>query len=202
MTGNLTFFERLIKVIAPTRLQALIAVFLSLGILAITQSSAILKRIGISDQALQSSNDQLKERFSFVSHSVLASNVALVAFWSAVGLVAYLICWAAYNLIIEARNEVTLETEYENRGVEHGPWLTLLIKGVGSIVLVVAIFTFRYGLALAFTLASAVIKSPTPLTALSGAMAVLILAVEIYLIFVSVELVISSWYRSEAFTDL
>ena len=201
MNQELTFAKRLVKVIVPTRVQTLGCVFLSMCALVFFESTSVLNRIGVNATALQASQGQLRERFSGITNSLLASNVALVAFWSVVGLIAYLLCWAGYNLLIEARNEVTLQTQYENRGRNHGPWKTLLIKAVVGAGLFAVIVTFRYGVALSLALVAPVIDQVLVGTVLAAAAGVIVMAVELYLVFLFIELLFSAWYRSEAFTD-
>src|SRR5207253_1444341 len=49
--------------------------------------------------------------------NVAAINKFVIAlFWSGLGLVAYTLVWGVSNVVIEARNEVVLETEYTNKG--------------------------------------------------------------------------------------
>ena len=125
----------------------------------------------------------------------------MVTFWATVGLIAYLICWSTYNVLIEARNEVTLETKYTNRGHWIGAVETLGLKAVGGMVLIGLVALLKPGLALWLALAIPIFTTPTMYnTALAG-IAVVGLAVQLYLIFACVLLAISPWYREEAFTD-
>ncbi|MBW4061707.1 hypothetical protein HJC99_04020 [Candidatus Saccharibacteria bacterium] len=201
MSAKSTFAGRLFKVIVPTRVQVLVSIFLSLSVLIAIESTTILHRFSISDVAVQGSRDQLQNRFSDVSNSLLASNIALVAFWSVVGLLAYLICWAGYNFLVEARNEVTLETQYENLGRHGGIIQTIAVKAVSCLGLVLTILMFRYALALAVALVSPVIADVIVGNILAAIAGVLALAIAIYLIIMFITLTFSAWYRPEAFTD-
>ena len=201
MNERLSFVGRLAKVIIPTRLQVLLCVSGSLAVMVVLEGASILYHFGVSSTDISTSQDQLRLRFDSLSHSVLASNIALVGFWSVVGLVAYLICWAGYNFIVEARNEVTLETRYENLGTHHGPWGTLGIKVVAAIGLLAVILSFKSGLNLAVSLFSPVIDEVTAGTILAAIAGIIVLAFMLYLVLVFLELTLSAWYRPEAFTD-
>jgi hypothetical protein len=201
MNRDLTLWGRFVKVVSPTKLQILSTVLLSVAVLMAVQSAEILHRLGISDTAVQDSQSQVQERFSVVSHSLLASNIALVGFWSIVGLVAYLICWAGYNFFVEARNEVTLETQYENLGGHGGIVRAIVVKTVAMIGLVAIIFIFQYVLSLAVALTGPVIEQIFAGNLVAAIAGIFILSVEIYLVFTFFALAFSAWYRQEAFTE-
>lgn len=196
-----SLWSRLARVLIPTPMQVVLAVLISAIILLVIDGTAILHRVGISEAALQASQNQLHSRFTLLSTSPLASNIALVAFWSVVGLIAYIVCWAGYNLIIEARNEVTLETQYKNLGTGHGPWLDIAVKALCAVVLIGLILTFKAALAFSLALLSPVINQVDVGTVLAAIGGVIVLAVDIYAIFAGAELVLSGWYRPEAFTE-
>lgn len=46
----------------------------------------------------------------------LVPKLVVALFWGTIGLIAYTLVWGLVNMIIEARNEVTLETAYVNKG--------------------------------------------------------------------------------------
>jgi len=112
--GNI--WSRLVSVLVPTFAQSLGSIVVALLILVFIQLDQVLRVLGIGDVAISAARTQLHERFTGLLGSPIASTTALVTFWASVGLIAYLVCWGAYNIIIEARNEVTLNTEYTNRG--------------------------------------------------------------------------------------
>jgi hypothetical protein len=103
--------SRLLAVLAPNAIQIFAAIVLATGILLAAHTQTILPRLGVTDQAIEAQTGELHGRFDGVLRSPIASNVALMSFWAFVGLVAYLVCWAMYNVLIEARNQVTLTTE-------------------------------------------------------------------------------------------
>jgi hypothetical protein len=202
MSAPLTFAQRLLAVVVPTKAQTLVCVFLGLLILTLGQSQALLAKIGLKGALLTASQDQFHARFEVILRSPFASQTALVTFWATVGLIAYLICWGAYNLIIEARNEVTLNTSYTNRGHWKGPHETLALKAVSAIGLAVAIGTLRYGLSSWVALSGLFINDPTPSHIGQALLAVVGMATELYFLIMFVQLTFTPWYRIQTFTDV
>jgi hypothetical protein len=164
------------------------------------QSQTILNSLGISHAALSVSGDQLHQRFDAVLRSSLASQVALMTFWATVGLIAYLICWGAYNVIIEARNEVTLNTAYTNRGHWRGPYETLALKAAGAVGLAITFGLLKYSLSFWVSLSASAFNSPSPSAILAALAAVLVFAIHLYFVFMFIQLTFTPWYRAQAFT--
>jgi hypothetical protein len=161
----------------------------------------MLEIVGVSDQAIRATSGQLHDRLAGVLTSSAASSAALITFWATVGLVAYLVCWGVFNLLVEARNELTLTTAYTNHGHWKGPLETLAIKTVGAALLVSSLAAIKPGFTLWLALAAPVFVKPDPLSILAVLGAVLSLAVQLYLIFACALLTITPWYREEAFTE-
>jgi hypothetical protein len=202
MSAKLTFTQRLMAVIVPTKAQALGSSFIALLLLSLGQSQTLLAKIGLTGPLLMASQDQFHTRFDVILRSPFASQTALVTFWATVGLIAYLICWGAYNLIIEARNEVTLSTSYTNRGHWRGPHETLALKAVSAIGLAIAIGTMRYGLSFWLVLSGRFLINPTVTDIGLALLAVVGLAAELYLVLVFAQLTFTPWYRIQTFTDV
>lgn len=202
MSAKLTFSQRLMAVIVPTKAQTLGCFFLALLVLTLAQSQSLLALIGLKGALLQASQDQFHARFEVILRSPFASQTALVTFWATVGLIAYLICWGAYNLVIEARNEVTLNTSYTNRGHWKGPQETLALKGVSAVGLAAVIGTLRFGLSFWMALSGRFLSGPTASDIGFALLAVVGLAVELYLVVVFVQLTFTPWYRIQTFTDV
>ena len=203
-----SFLGRFRAVVIPTASQALSSAFLALLILSLAQSRSLLQRVGINPDTLSLGSSQFQVQFDNVLRSSLASQAALIAFWATVGLVAYLVCWGIYNLLIEARNKITLTTAYTNRtdpasGGRHwiGPLETLALKAVSAAALALTIGSLWYGLSFWITLARQAVAQPAALTIAAGLAAVLGLALQLYLLLVFVQLTFSPWYRAETFTD-
>lgn len=193
-----TLFHRLLKVALPTLAQGLGSFFLALLLLFIAQSQAILDRLGITQAAIHSAGGQLHDRFELLLHSPVTANLALMTFWATIGLIAYIICWGGYNILIEARNELTLNTSYVNRGHWRGAPETLALKAVAAVGLAVVVGTIAYGLSLYLALASRFLTQLDPISSLQALAAVCGLALHLYLILVFVQLTITPWYRYEA----
>ncbi|HSX02922.1 MAG TPA: hypothetical protein VLI05_06465 [Candidatus Saccharimonadia bacterium] len=188
------------RVLRPTLAQALGAIFLALATLTLAQTQSIFARLGISQEAVTATHNQVLMRFGVILESSITANVALVTFWATVGLIAYLVCWGLYNVIIEARNEVTLETQYMNRGHWHGAVETLALKAVAGVILMLYVGAFKYGLSLWLALASAPLDDLSTMSVLMAVLGVLGFASQLYGLLVLVQLTITPWYRKKAFT--
>jgi hypothetical protein len=206
MATEVGFFHRLRAVLVPTAGQTLGSIFLSLLLLTVSQSQALLTRLGITSVALVATQAQFHSRFDAVLHSNIASQITLITFWATVGLVAYLICWGAYNILIEVRNEVTLTTSYTNRddpSSKHwrGALETLALKAAAGTGLALIGSSLWYGVSFWLTLSAGVLDTPSINPALTAGAAVLGFATHLYLVFVFIQLTFTPWYRAETFTD-
>lgn len=202
MSARPSFTDRLMGILVPTGPQAFAAVVLSAGIISIAQSRNFLEHIGITPAAITASQDEFHARFDVILRSDIASHVALVTFWAIVGLLAYLVCWGAYNLLIEARNEVTLNTAYTNRGHWRGPFETLGLKFVSGIGLAVSLSLLWRGASYWVAVFSQVLSHPSLTTGGWALASVVALAFQLYAVFVFAQLTFTPWYRAEAFTDV
>ncbi len=190
-----------VKELIPTPLQSLASVFVAACMLTAMQSQQILSGLGISQSAVDSTKGELASRFDVVLQSNITSNIALVTFWAAVGLVAYLVCWGLYNALIAARNEVTIETQYTNRGHWRGVWETLALKSTAALGLIFCIAMFKYGFSLWVALTLPLLAEPGIKGFIFAIGAVLGLAVQLYVLLLFVQLTISPWYKPRAFTE-
>jgi hypothetical protein len=191
----------LVRVLIPTTLQVMAAVFIAmLGLLA-AQTHELFARLGISEEAIGVARQHALDRFSVILQSSFVSNFALVAFWAGIGLVAYLLCWSAYNAVIEARNEVTIETQYTNKGHWQGIIETLALKAVAALLLMLYVVFFQYGLALWLALGAGLFTQVDAGHIVAALGAVLGLAAQLYGLLVLIQLTIMPWYRTEVFTD-
>lgn len=82
------------------------------------------------------SADDYLGTLGFLSDMPLVNTAVIVIFWSGVGLVAYTVAWALINAVIEARNEIVVESEYVNKGSLWSRFQEPLLKSA----LVVALF--------------------------------------------------------------
>lgn len=207
MTQPLTFADRLRSIVKPTTAQVLAFILLALILLLASQFTPFLARLGITSAALDVTKTQLNSRLEVVLQSPIAAQAALLAFWATVGLVAYLICWGVYNLLIEARNEVTLTTAYTNRTDYsdtkhwHGPFETLALKASAAVGLAVMLWSLRFGVSFWLALVAGVLSNTTLISALEALLAVFGLALQFYAVFVFIQLTFTPWYRVITFTD-
>ncbi|MDB5178197.1 MAG: hypothetical protein JWN01_140 [Patescibacteria group bacterium] len=202
MSGQVNFWERFRATLLPTVNQTLGALGLSAALLALAQSQSLMHRLGISSAAITTSQIQFHDRFDVILRSSIASHIALVTFWATIGLIAYLICWGAYNILIEARNEVTLATEYTNRGHWRGPYETLALKAAAATGLALIIGSLWFGLSFWMALSGRVISHPDPSSVTGAVIAVVGLALQLYLLLAFVQFTFTPWYRMQTFTDL
>lgn len=201
MSAQTTFFSRFMAVLIPTTVQGLGAIIGALLLLTAVQIDQLLRLMGIGEIAIVAGRAELHDRFSALLSSQIASTTALVTFWASVGLITYLICWSAYNLIIEARNEVTLNTAYTNRGHWRGHLETLCLKCVGAVALIAMVTLLKSSLSLWIALAAPALVAPNPVAILVALAAVLGLAAHLYLILALALVTFTPWYRPETFTD-
>jgi hypothetical protein len=207
MTQPLTFSDRLRSIVKPTTAQVLAFILLSLVLLLASQFAPFLARLGITSAALDVTKTQLDSRLQIVLQSPIAAQAALLAFWATVGLLAYLVCWGLYNLLIEARNEVTLTTAYTNRtdysNAKHwrGPFETLALKASAAVGLAIMLWSLRFGISFWLALVAGVLSNTTFVSAIEAILAVVGLALQFYAVFVFVQLTFTPWYRVITFTD-
>lgn len=201
MAVPVPFSQRLLAVVIPTKVQALGSMVLGLLIIVSGQFASVLSRLGITTADIMSVQTQFNERFGVILRSSVAGQFAVVVFWAIIGLVAYLICWGLYNVLVEARNEVTLTTEYTNRGHWRSPIYTLALKTVSAVLLMVAVATFWYGLALWWALLGQALILSTPVTWALAVLGVIGCAAQLYLLLVGFQLTFTPWYQEQAFTE-
>ena len=195
-----SLWGRFIRVLIPTKLQTLVSLLLGVAIIGAMHFPTLLSYIGADPEALKAAGTQLHERFSGLLVSPGAVGLTIATFWAAVGLMAYLIFWSLSNVVIQARNQLTLETKYTNRGNWRGPVETLAVKAVGGTFFMGIVFLLKPGLALWVALNSVFYKS-LGLQILISSGSALGVALQLYLVLVCVILTFTPWYREDMFTD-
>jgi hypothetical protein len=134
------------KIIVPSPPQAAACLVMSVGIMAAVYADTIGARfsgkITITDEALKAT---LKSQFDQFLNSEIIRTGTLILFWGAIGLIGYTIVWVLMNAIIEARNEVVIESSYTNRGsflreLERPLWQI----GFGLILIIWLLLAFRF----------------------------------------------------------
>lgn len=200
MNTDVGFGGKLWREIVPTLGQALVSLVLALVVMLLSQSGPLASRLGITAEGVDASQRDLFSPFRSILITQLASNIVLIVFWATVGLVAYLICWSFYNFLIEARNEVTLETAYMNRGHWRGHWQTFLLKLVCGAGLVTIVATLHLTIPRWINVSHTLFSSPSLAQIGLAILGLLGLAVNLYLVLVFVQLTFTPWYRVKAFT--
>lgn len=199
MSATPNLLQAFWRVLIPTAAQAFGSVILSFLIILAIQTPSLLINFGISSQVIADTRSQITSRAEFIAHSPWASNLALIGFWAVVGLVAYLVCWSAYNALIAARNEVALETQYTNRGRWSVPW-TMFFKAVSGGGLILYCLVFQAGFSLWLALATGLLTGISFTAALLTLVAILGLAVQLYGLVFFVQLTLTPWYSPKTFT--
>jgi hypothetical protein len=197
-----SFRERLTEIILPTTNQSLTLLVVALVLIVVTHLNKLLQAFGITKQAISITGSDLHQQLFPLLSSPITGQAALIVFWAAVGLIAYLACWSVYNLMIEARNEVTLSTEYTNKVSSLGYVETLGLKALCGVGLVITIILLWPGLPLWIGLAGKAIIHPQTVPILLALAGVIGLAAQLYTVLVFVQLTFTPWYRVEPFTEL
>lgn len=138
----------LVKIFSISSLQLLSYFIVSLAILLFfsysTISSKILNQSVLSNQA---SKDAVLEQVKGLGTNKFVNIFTIVLFWSAIGLVVYTIIWIGMIILTEARNEVVVETGYDNRGSLkeriQGPVLQIVIF-IGLLLFIALCFAVLY----------------------------------------------------------
>lgn len=201
MAGILDFKDRLLQIVVPTKVQVFGAFVVSIGILLIGLRQDLVARIGIPSLAIAATGAALQSNLDTVLRSGLAGQLALMTFWAIIGLVAYLVCWGGYNIVIEARNELTLNTEYTNKGHWRGPYETLALKTGCGLALALLILSLRPGISLWLALCTPMIAQPTANNVIQVVVSIIGLAVQLYAVLLFVQLTFTPWYRVQTFTE-
>lgn len=201
MPTQSSYGSRLHTVLVPTPLQAYATIVLAVLALLLAHTQAILSRIGITQVAITATNQQFHERFDTLLQSSVASDLTLLTFWAAVGLIAYIACWALYNMLIDVRNEVTIKTAYINLGGNPSRGAAIGIKFGAAICLAALLFSLRPGVSLWIALSSSAALASSFGAWLQALAAICGLALQLYLIVIFIQLTFTPWYRAQTFTD-
>ncbi len=201
MSSQFSFRRRLSLVLIPTPAQVLYCILASAVIIIGARAQEALALIGIDNAALDVSRIAFHGRFETLLNSPISQTAALITFWSGVGIIIYLICWLGLSLFSQARNELTLTTEYANRGHWRGPYETLALKAIGAAALVTCVALLKPGLAFWLAIVVDYIAAPSTGKGLFALAAMLGFAVQLYLILAFALVTFTPWYRPEAFTE-
>ena len=201
MSANISLLGRFGRELMPTVGQVLLVVAVSSALIVAGRSDSVLRVFGITTAGVDSASQSLKQQFDLVLNSPFTGNIVLIAFWSAVGMIVYLVCWSLYGAYIEARNELAIKTSYVNAGRWQGPWATLGIKSLCSLGLIALLAFFVPGHTLWQLMAVPFFDDPNISNSAAIVGAITGLAVQLYLTLVGVQLTFTPWYNEEAFTD-
>lgn len=195
MTSRTSIGRKIISVLTPTLGQTLFAVLIALVIVIAVNIHQVFILSGIDRGALDTVLGQYNQHTSGFLTTKAAGSAALITFWAMIGMAAYLICWCAYNLMIEARNEVTLTTQYTNQGRRAVNFVSIGIKIISAALLLGVIALQRPGFDFWLTMAQPAFQNLSLINILTAAGAVLGLAAQLYLIFAMIVATFTPWYR-------
>jgi hypothetical protein len=109
--------DSLRDILTPSWYQLLVCLFVAVAMLAVA-SSRILA--GFVDSTGLLSGPYTKQvvdaNLSAFSHISAVNIIVIIAFWSVVYLVVYTLFWFITNVLVEARNELIVGTEFANQG--------------------------------------------------------------------------------------
>jgi hypothetical protein len=109
--------NRFTRILIPTPLQLLASALIAIAIVINVYQSVIVP--GLYDLLFVNSSDvgqAVKNGLSSLNQYAVARNSVQVLFWAMVGIACYVVYLAVTNAIIDARNQVVIETEYANKG--------------------------------------------------------------------------------------
>lgn len=163
------------KIIKPTLGQVVVCILAALGLLIIGNINLLGSRL---NAGIILNDPYIRESYlaTLASLNVGPLNLlVIVIFWSLVYLLAYGLFWFFSNVIIEARNEVVVETEFANKGSLIERFLPLIIQALMATVLIgLLLVSLQLGLPLWLNLAGQFLSEFTSYVAWLYAAAALI----------------------------
>lgn len=148
--------QSFLRVIVPTLNQTLSCLGVSILTIGFLYRSQVWQRLQTGALTSVLGDVSVSNRLTEATKSPIMHTFVIVAFWSAVGLVAYTIVWSMINVLIEARNEVVLETAYTNKATFISRAKTPLVQLALAAALFIGLFAsaryvLPFWLHLAFT---------------------------------------------------
>lgn len=142
-------WQRLRKIIVPTATQMVLFPVLSLlGFIVLYRDSFSQKYFNSTILAQNLREQGYAQQLARLTDSGLSHTVVIVVFWSLIGFIAYTLIWGSINIMIEARNEVVVESTYTNKGARRLRVQAIVWQLATAIILV------------SFLLLSALVLSP------------------------------------------
>jgi hypothetical protein len=172
------------QVLIPTRLQAVVSLITSLVVIGLTFSHIIYDQL-VHYSAVSSGDVQSAYRsdLAFLNSYGFVQTGVIALFWIGVAVMMYVVYLAISNAVIEARNEVVIETEFANKPT----WMKLAAgsaKQIGLALLLVAflIISAKLLLPLWLSLFAGFISSPVSALGLLQALgSIIFTAINLYL---------------------
>lgn len=171
-------------IVIPTPVQACGAFIISLIGMLILQRQALLSHFGGGNVFVPTATSQFNLQIAHILGLSLVGQVVIVIFWSVVALATYLLKWLLDNALINARNEVIIETTYTNQKGSRFHPISLTLKFISFAALVASGTLLPYGLNAWLRLWQQLLTSSFSLYGLGLAFAGVVgFAVELYISF-------------------
>lgn len=171
-----------LQIVIPTPVQACGAFIISLLSMILLQRQALLSHFGGGEILVPAATRQFNLQVAHILGLSLVGQVAIIIFWSVVGLAAYLVVWLLNNALINARNEVIIDTTYTNQKGSRFHPIALSLKLLSFVAMAASTAVLPYGLNAWLRLWQQLLTTSFSLTALGLAIAGVVgFAVELYI---------------------
>ena len=190
------FIIGLFRVIVPTLVQGLLAIFAALAVIVYFDYPLIFARLGISKDVLATAQSQsLSSVTNFLSLPIL-NDSSQVIYWIAAVVFGYVIIWLSVNGLSSSQTAVAAEMQT----IDTAGWIPLMveagIKMAMGLLLVFYLAFFKVGFGFWLSLTPGAITAPGVLSVLGAIVGFIGLAAQLYGVVVLVQLTIRPWYRT------
>ena len=137
--------QRFREIITPTPVQALGFPLATLLVLVIVFRDDLARRI-FPPVLFETSLSQPDYAGRLLGHldTPLVHSLVIIIFWSLIGLIAYTLVWGLSNVMVDARNQVVIETGYVNKGSVHQRIQTAAWRVAWIVVFFASLFVSAY----------------------------------------------------------
>jgi hypothetical protein len=185
-----SFFIGLFRIIVPTPLQAIVSFAIAAGILVWLNYPLIFAGIGASGQSVGAADGQVAHMVqSILAWQIFNNNLVMI--WLGMALMAYLVAWAGYLVLVSGRTSFADSDSLMALLREMG------IKVIFGLGLVYYLAYIQPGLALWFSWVPGVFYRIDAVSIFAVIGAFLGLAAQLYGVLMMVQFTVLPWYQSE-----
>lgn len=154
--------------------------------------SRLLSTLSIDKEGFEFIIRSHSSYFNRIGQAEVAYYVVIGLFWSGVGIVAYLVLWAAANMAMEFRNFLIYETSYVHKSRLHDSLRVVTVRLLFALMVIsLLIITIVYGMPLWFSLFAGAMFAPIGLPLFAMLLGALLgLALNLYLLWLFTKLFI------------